>query len=71
MNSVVEKRQKEIKEAALEGKTPPVFNDVLAWTQDAASARKPEAGDIQLSLAIPERKWCEVRIWYYERSWAF
>lgn len=53
MNGVVEKRRKDVTEATLEGRTPPAFNDVIAWTEDAVSAaRKPEAGDIQLSLAM-------------------
>lgn len=50
MNGVLQQREKDVARAAAEGRTPPQYNDALAWTQ--AVGAKAEAGDIQLSLAM-------------------
>ncbi|RYN99098.1 hypothetical protein AA0120_g1530 [Alternaria tenuissima] len=51
MNEVLVKRRQEVEKANLEGRSPPRYNDALAWTQ-AASGGTMEAGDVQLSLAM-------------------
>jgi hypothetical protein len=51
MKEVIDKREKEVEQAKIAGVPPPEYNDVLAWIQ-AASGPKPDAGDIQLSLAM-------------------
>jgi cytochrome P450 len=51
MNEVLVKRRQEVEKASLEGRSPPQYNDALAWTQ-TASGGKMEAGDVQLSLAM-------------------
>ncbi|EOA82545.1 uncharacterized protein SETTUDRAFT_34108 [Exserohilum turcica Et28A] len=48
---LLEKRQKEIKKAQLEGRAPPEYNDALTWTQ-AVSDSTLDPGEIQLSLAM-------------------
>jgi hypothetical protein len=50
-DEVLLKRREEVGKAKLEGRSPPEYNDALAWTQ-TASGGNVEAGDIQLSLAM-------------------
>jgi hypothetical protein len=51
MHEVVQKREREAKDAEIKGSEAPRYDDVVAWTMQVPGNKHP-AGDVQLALAM-------------------